>query len=144
MLYPASGVFLWYNSCVLCCFRFLELEINGKFNEILLHYIHDQKIHIETFPFRLANNHWQKVALTISGNHVTLYINCSKLFDRHIKTIDRQFLTGSKLDLYIGQRNQHSALFMVSIRIRFLLVYVVWNYTLTNRRTVYFNFSTVC
>lgn len=108
-------LFTSLHKCRLLIFsRYLELESNGKWNEILLHYIHDNQIHIETFPFRLANNHWHKLALTLSVNHVTLYINCSKVFERPIQPVDRQYLSGSKLNLYIGQRSQRSTYFMVS------------------------------
>ena len=98
----------------LILFRFLELESSGRRDELRLHYTHDQQIRVETFPFRLADNRWHRLALTLSGNHVTLYVNCSKIYERVIQTLDKQYLAGNYLNLYIGQRNSQSAHFRVS------------------------------
>lgn len=105
-------------------FRFLELESSGRRDEIRLHYAHDQQIRSETFPFRLADNHWHRIALTFSGNHVTLYINCSKIYERVILSLDKQYLAGNYyLSLYIGQRNQQTAHFRVSLKAYLVSVY---------------------
>ena len=99
---------------ILFYYRFLELESSGRRDELRLHYTHDQQIRVETFPFRLADNRWHKLALTLSGNHVTLYINCSKIYERVILSLDKRYLAGNYLNLYIGQRNSQSAHFRVS------------------------------
>lgn len=98
-------------------YRFLELESSGRRDEIRLRYkAHDQQIRSETFPFRLADSHWHQIALTFSGTHVTLYINCSKIYERVILSLDKNYLAGNYLlSLYIGQRNQQSAYFRVSL-----------------------------
>ncbi|XP_053396211.1 protein kinase C-binding protein NELL1-like [Mercenaria mercenaria] len=98
--------------------RFLELESSGRRDEIRLRYKpHDQQIQSETFPFRLADEHWHQIALTFSGTHVTLYINCSKIYERVIYSLDKNFLAGNYLlSLYIGQRNQQSAYFRGAIQ----------------------------
>ena len=109
----------------LILFRFLELESSGRRDELRLHYTHDQQIRVETFPFRLADNRWHRLALTLSGNHVTLYVNCSKIYERVIQTLDKQYLAGNYLNLYIGQRNSQSAHFRVS-QIS-LFTFYLWN-----------------
>ncbi|XP_071078642.1 protein kinase C-binding protein NELL2-like isoform X3 [Haliotis cracherodii] len=91
-------------------YRFLEVESSGRRDEIRFHYTHDQQIHVETFPYRLADNQWHHLALSISGAHVTLLVNCSKIYERVIHTVDREFTAG-KLALFIGQRNGQHALF---------------------------------
>lgn len=45
---------------------------------------------------------------------MTLLVNCSKIYERVIHTVDREFTAG-KLALFIGQRNGQHALFRVSI-----------------------------
>ena len=45
---------------------------------------------------------------------MTLYVNCSKIYERVIQTLDKQYLAGNYLNLYIGQRNSQSAHFRVS------------------------------
>ena len=95
-------------------FRFLELESSGRRDELRLHYTHDQQTHVETFPYRIADNRWYQIALTLSANHVTLYINCSKIYERVILTLDRYYVAGKYLSLYIGQRNRQTAHFRVS------------------------------
>ncbi|RXG56457.1 hypothetical protein Avbf_09836 [Armadillidium vulgare] len=41
--------------------RFLELQSSGRKDEIRLHYIYEGAVHIEVFPFRLADQEWHKV-----------------------------------------------------------------------------------
>ncbi|KAL3884140.1 hypothetical protein ACJMK2_030360 [Sinanodonta woodiana] len=95
-------------------YRFLELESSGRRDEIRFHYTHDQQIRVETFPYRLADNRWHQVALTLSGSHITLFVNCSKIYERVIKTVDRDFTAGSYLSLFVGQRNKQSGQLRVS------------------------------
>ncbi|RZF46907.1 hypothetical protein LSTR_LSTR008035 [Laodelphax striatellus] len=49
--------------------RYLELQSSGRKDEIRLHYTSqpDSMVHVETFPFRLADNAWHKVAVSVSG-----------------------------------------------------------------------------
>lgn len=94
-------------------FRFLELESSGRRNELRFHYTHDQQVQVETFPYRLADNMWHKLALSLSGTRVTILVNCSKIYERVIKSVDKEFTAG-KLSLFIGQRNGQHALFRVS------------------------------
>lgn len=42
--------------------RYLELQSSGRKDEIRLHYTgYDAMVHIETFPYHLADNIWHKV-----------------------------------------------------------------------------------
>ncbi|KAK3098531.1 hypothetical protein FSP39_020373 [Pinctada imbricata] len=103
-----SGSLISFASDVL---RFLELESSGRRDEVRFHYTHDQQIHTITFPYRLADNQWHKVALSLSGTHLTLFVNCSKIYERVIQTVDRDPISGSSVKLYIGQRNAQHAKF---------------------------------
>ena len=94
-------------------FRFFELEVNGQRDEVRIHYTHDQESTVETFPYRLADNQWHVLAVTLSGTHVTIFVNCSKIYERVIRTVDRTTVIGN-LKLYVGQRNGQHALFRVS------------------------------
>ncbi|KAJ8315434.1 hypothetical protein KUTeg_007584 [Tegillarca granosa] len=102
-----SGSVLAFSSDIV---RFLEIESSGRRDEIRFHYTHDQQTFIETFPYRLADNEWHRLAITLSGSHLTLLVDCSKIYERVIKTVDRTFTAG-KLKLYVGQRNGQHALF---------------------------------
>lgn len=41
--------------------RYLELQSSGRKDEIRLHYIHSGAVHVETFPYRIADQRWHKV-----------------------------------------------------------------------------------
>nr|CAD7260549.1 unnamed protein product [Timema shepardi] len=93
--------------------RYLELQSSGLRDEIRLHYRspHDSSmIHVETFPFRLADNTWHKVAVSVSGSQVELLVDCHTLYRRLIRPLDRNF-TVPQLALWVGQRNSKHSLF---------------------------------
>nr|CAD7437867.1 unnamed protein product [Timema bartmani] len=101
--------------CVNHCFHagYLELQSSGLRDEIRLHYrsTHDSSmIHVETFPFRLADNTWHKVAVSVSGSQVELLVDCHTLYRRLIRPLDRNF-TVPQLALWVGQRNSKHSLF---------------------------------
>ncbi|XP_050392092.1 protein kinase C-binding protein NELL1 isoform X1 [Patella vulgata] len=106
-----SGSIIAFSSNII---RFLEIESSGRKDEIRFHYTHDQQIQVETFPYRLADNQWHKLAISLSANHLVLLVDCSKIYERVIKTIDRTFTSG-KLSLFLGQRNSQHALFRGSL-----------------------------
>lgn len=106
--------FIAFNLSLFFFSRFLEIESSGRKDEIRLHYTHDQQIRVETFPYRLADNQWHKLALSLSGTHLTLLIDCVKIYERVIQTIDRVPTMGN-IKLYVGQRNGQLALFRVSL-----------------------------
>nr|CAD7393764.1 unnamed protein product [Timema cristinae] len=101
------------NTCKDVCSGYLELQSSGLRDEIRLHYRspHDSSmIHVETFPFRLADNTWHKVAVSVSGSQVELLVDCHTLYRRLIRPLDRNF-TVPQLALWVGQRNSKHSLF---------------------------------
>ena len=98
------------------CFRYLELESSGRRDEVRFHYTHDQQARVETFPYRLADGRWHRVAFTLSGSRVTLSVNCSQIYSRVIReSVDKTFSADKQqLKLFIGQGNDQHALFRVS------------------------------
>ena len=52
--------------------------------------------------------------MTLSGNHVTLYVDCVKLYEQIIQNVDR-VPPSSDIQLFVGQRNRQHALFRVSL-----------------------------
>lgn len=95
--------------------RFFEIESKGLEDELRIHYSHDQHHYISTFRYRLADDKWHKLAVTLSGNHVTLYVDCLKLYEKIIQTVDRVPPQSSNIQLFVGQQNRQHALFRVSI-----------------------------
>ncbi|XP_070164643.1 protein kinase C-binding protein NELL1 isoform X2 [Polyergus mexicanus] len=94
--------------------RYLELQSSGRKDELRLHYVssHDGTVHVEAFPFRLADGAWHRVALSISGLQVELLIDCHPLYRRLLRTgpPDTNF-TLPQLQLWVGQRNVRHFLF---------------------------------
>ncbi|XP_044017973.1 protein kinase C-binding protein NELL1-like isoform X4 [Aphidius gifuensis] len=94
--------------------RYLELQSSGRKDELRLHYVsrHDGTVHVEAFPFRLADGAWHRVALSISGSQVELLVDCHPLYRRLLKPgpPDTNF-TLPQLQLWIGQRNAKHFLF---------------------------------
>ncbi|XP_033215615.1 protein kinase C-binding protein NELL1-like isoform X2 [Belonocnema kinseyi] len=100
--------------------RYLELQSSGRRDELRLHYVsrQDGAVHVEEFPFRLADGAWHKVALSISGSQVELLIDCHPLYRRLLRPgpPDTNF-TLPLLQLWIGQRNARHFLFKASCAI---------------------------
>ncbi|XP_029650275.1 protein kinase C-binding protein NELL1 isoform X1 [Octopus sinensis] len=90
--------------------RILEIESSGRRNEVRFYYTHDQKIQIETFPYKLADNHWHKLALSLSATDLTLFVDCEQIYRRVILTLDTNF-KADKISLFLGQRNREYAHF---------------------------------
>lgn len=72
--------------CVSPC-RYLELQSSGRRNEIRIHYSYigpknELMVHMESFPYRLADNKWHKIALSISGTEIQLIVDCHPLYKR--------------------------------------------------------------
>ncbi|KAF5880148.1 protein kinase C-binding protein NELL1, partial [Clarias magur] len=58
-------------------FSYFELESSGLREEIRYKYHHKGKQRSETFPYRLADGQWHKIALSISGSHLLLHVDCN-------------------------------------------------------------------
>ncbi|XP_039310622.1 protein kinase C-binding protein NELL1 isoform X4 [Solenopsis invicta] len=94
--------------------RYLELQSSGRKDELRLHYVsrRDGIVHVEAFPFRLADGAWHRVAVSISGSQVELLIDCHPLYRRLLRPgpPDTNF-TLPQLQLWVGQRNVRHFLF---------------------------------
>ncbi|CAG9563346.1 unnamed protein product [Danaus chrysippus] len=92
--------------------RYLELQSSGRRDEVRLHYVEAGGVtaRVETFPFRLADGAWHRVALAVSGAQATLLVDCHPLYRRLIPPPDRNF-TQPQLSLWVGQRNSKHSLF---------------------------------
>ncbi|XP_069703335.1 protein kinase C-binding protein NELL1-like isoform X3 [Periplaneta americana] len=92
--------------------RYLELQSSGRKDEIRFHYKvqHETTAKMETFPFRLADNEWHKVAVSVSGAQVELLVDCHPLYRRIIRPLDRNF-TVPQLGLWVGQRSRGHSYF---------------------------------
>lgn len=89
--------------------RYLELQSSGRKNEIRLHYTSrvDSKVYVETFPYRLADNSWHHVALSVSGSQAELFVDCNSIYKRLLRpgAPDRNFSLPELI--WLGQRNKH-------------------------------------
>lgn len=93
-------------------YRFLELQSSGRRDELRLHYSHRDKVLVETFPYRLADGSWHQVAVSVSGTHVAVFVNCSRIYKRVIREVDCQ-LQRKNMTLWLGQRNANHFLYKV-------------------------------
>lgn len=96
--------------------RYLEVQSSGRKDEIRLHYTsqQDRVVHVETFPYRLADNSWHQLAVSVSGSQVEVLVDCHLVYRRLLRlgAPDRN-LTVPQLQLWVGQRNNRHALFKV-------------------------------
>ncbi|KAK9708476.1 von Willebrand factor type C domain [Popillia japonica] len=85
--------------------RYLELQSSGRKNEIRFHYTSelDSKVYVETFHYKLADNAWHHVAVSVSGWETELFVDCKSLYRRILKpgAPARNF---SVTQLWLGQR----------------------------------------
>ncbi|XP_055600830.1 protein kinase C-binding protein NELL1-like isoform X1 [Uranotaenia lowii] len=93
--------------------RYLELQSSGRRDEIRFHYTHttaagESEVHIESFPYRLADDTEHKVALTVSGAELQLYIDCHPLYKRMTHFLPDRNFSASNMQLFVGQRNSNS------------------------------------
>uniref|UniRef100_A0A336MBC7 CSON008848 protein n=1 Tax=Culicoides sonorensis TaxID=179676 RepID=A0A336MBC7_CULSO len=93
--------------------RYLELQSSGRRDEIRFHFTYitpngDKQVHTETFPYRLADYTWHRVALSISGAEIQLLVDCRPLYKRVMHFVPDRNFSASNLQLFIGQRNSNS------------------------------------
>ncbi|XP_064488936.1 protein kinase C-binding protein NELL2-like isoform X2 [Ornithodoros turicata] len=84
--------------------RFFELQSSGRKDEIRLHYSHKNGVLVESFPYRLADNSWHKLAVSLSGNSVDVFVDCNRIYSRVIRAVDLD-VRHRNLSLWLGQRN---------------------------------------
>lgn len=89
--------------------RYLELQSSGRKDEIRLHYTSrvDNKVYVETFPYRLADNQWHHVALSMSGSQAELLVDCHPVYRRHLRPGAPDRNITDQEQLWLGQRNKH-------------------------------------
>lgn len=100
------------------CRRFLELQSSGRKDEIRLHYTHAGEARVETFNHRLADGVWHRLAVTVSGGIVSLYVDCQRIERRIMSAVPDASLPASTQDdgemaVWIGQRGDQHFLFKV-------------------------------
>lgn len=90
--------------------RYLELESSGQKSEVRLHFqTKGQQTHTEIFPYTLADNQWHKVSVAISASHVTLYVDCNRIYERVVAVPLMDIPEDASF--WIGQRNSAHGLF---------------------------------
>ncbi|KAM8938732.1 protein kinase C-binding protein NELL1 [Pelodytes ibericus] len=88
---------------------FFELESSGLRDEIRYHYRFNGKSRTETFPYRLADGQWHKIALTVSATHISLHVDCNRIYERIIDAPETNLSPGSSL--WLGQRSRKHGFF---------------------------------
>jgi hypothetical protein len=124
-LFDTHTYFLLYQ------FRFLELLSSGRKDEIRFVFSHlttegELLAHTESFSYRLADNTWHKIALTISGTEIQLMIDCHPLYKRVTHFIPDRNFSASNMQLYIGQSYYRNYFFKV-INFRFVCIFYQTN-----------------
>lgn len=90
--------------------RYLELQSSGRKNEIRFSYTTVSAdgistLQTESFPYRLADDQWHSVSLSISGREIQLIIDCHPLYRRVTEHMPDRNFSASNMHLFIGQRN---------------------------------------
>ncbi|XP_069078037.1 protein kinase C-binding protein NELL1 isoform X2 [Pleurodeles waltl] len=100
---------------------YFELESSGQRDEIRYHYRFNGKSRTETFPYRLADGQWHKIALSISASHLLLHVDCNRIYERVLDPPDNNLTPGSSL--WLGQRNRKHGMFKGTIQdVKIMLV----------------------
>ncbi|KAJ8251911.1 hypothetical protein COCON_G00212230 [Conger conger] len=93
---------------------YFELESNGLREEIQYRYRHRGKPRSESFPYRLADGQWHKIALSISASHLLLHVDCSRIYERVIDPPQTDLTPGS--GVWLGQHSHKHGLFKGTIQ----------------------------
>lgn len=100
---------------------YFELESSGQRDEIRYHYRFNGKSRTETFPYRLADGQWHKIALSVSASHLLLHVDCNRIYERVVDPPDNNLTPGSSL--WLGQRNRKHGMFKGTIQdVKIMLV----------------------
>uniref|UniRef100_A0A671VFU5 Neural EGFL like 1 n=1 Tax=Sparus aurata TaxID=8175 RepID=A0A671VFU5_SPAAU len=86
---------------------YFELESSGVREEIRYHYRFKGKPRSESFPYRLADGLWHKIALTISASHLLLHVDCNRIYERVIDPPQMELTPGS--GVWLGQHSHKHA-----------------------------------
>ncbi|XP_065581735.1 protein kinase C-binding protein NELL1-like isoform X2 [Artemia franciscana] len=97
--------------------RYFELQSSGRKDELRLHYLHNGHVFVESFPYRLSDGRWHRLALTVSDSEVTVFVDCQQIYQRVIRSLDKDSLFLQKnASLWIGQRGDDHFLFQGSLQ----------------------------
>ncbi|XP_038262696.1 protein kinase C-binding protein NELL1 isoform X9 [Dermochelys coriacea] len=91
---------------------YFELESSGLRDEIRYHYRFNGKARTEVFPYRMADGHWHKIALSLSASHLLLHVDCNRIYERVIDPPEMNLMPGSSL--WLGQRNRKHGFFKLN------------------------------
>uniref|UniRef100_A0A4W5PNG3 Neural EGFL like 1 n=1 Tax=Hucho hucho TaxID=62062 RepID=A0A4W5PNG3_9TELE len=90
---------------------YFELESSGLREEIRYHYSYKGKPRSESFPYRLADGQWHKIALSISATHLLLHVDCNRIYERVIDPPQMDLTLGS--GVWLGQHSHKHGFFKV-------------------------------
>ncbi|KAG7327798.1 hypothetical protein KOW79_009404 [Hemibagrus wyckioides] len=93
---------------------YFELESSGLREEMRYKYSHKGKQRSETFPYRLADGQWHKIALSISASHLLLHVDCNRIYEREINSSEMNLSAES--GIWLGQRSHRHGLFKGSMQ----------------------------
>jgi hypothetical protein len=65
----------------------------------------DLMVHMESFPYHLADNSWHKIALSVSGTEMQLIVDCNVVYTRVANFVPDRNFSAANMQLFIGQRN---------------------------------------
>ncbi|KPP71431.1 hypothetical protein Z043_109664, partial [Scleropages formosus] len=88
---------------------YFELESSGLCEEIRYRYSYRGKPRSESFPYRLADGQWHKIALSISASHLLLHVDCNRIYERVIDPPQMDLTPGS--GVWLGQHSHKHGLF---------------------------------
>uniref|UniRef100_A0A8D0CM60 Neural EGFL like 1 n=1 Tax=Scleropages formosus TaxID=113540 RepID=A0A8D0CM60_SCLFO len=88
---------------------YFELESSGLREEIRYRYSYRGKPRSESFPYRLADGQWHKIALSISASHLLLHVDCNRIYERVIDPPQMDLTPGS--GVWLGQHSHKHGLF---------------------------------
>ena len=96
--------------------RYLEIQSSGRQDVLRLHYSPARSElgpRVETFPLRLADDSWHRLAVTVSGAQLEVRLDCRSVYRRVVPALDTSFLPADQTSLtaWLGQSNQDNFLF---------------------------------
>ncbi|XP_059080209.1 protein kinase C-binding protein NELL1-like isoform X4 [Tigriopus californicus] len=105
--------------------RILEVQSSGRRGELRMFYpaflspkssssprgLFLNQLAVETIPLQLADNQWHKLAISVSGSQIQVFLDCQLVHQSVIFPLDFRVLSGQNLTLYVGQQDSHNFLF---------------------------------
>jgi len=93
----------------------LEIQSSGRKNELRV----ISGSLVETFPFRLADGGWHRLAISFSASQVEILVDCNPLYRRVLRFDPATAIFSARnVSLWIGQRTTSHFLYQVSFSIK--------------------------